>query len=1096
MKRPADRQGHKAGMPAFGGRQWLVLVLIGLFGQIAWTIENMYLNLFVYHRITDNPHVIATMVAASAIVATVTTLFMGSWSDHIGKRRLLISVGYILWGLSTFLFGLADPSVLAAIFPAAETVRLGAIFIILFDCLMTFFGSTANDAAFSAWVTDVTVPEQRGRIQAVLAALPLLSMLLVFGLLDPLTQKGRWELFFGIVGGLTLLAGVVNFFLMKEPVLHKEATSFREKLIYGLRPGVVRKNRALYLIFLALFLSSCGVQVYMPYLMIYMQNFLKLPSYVLVLGIVLVGASVLSILAGRLLDRYGKRRAFLPALVLQLLGLLAIYPARKTLSVTLAGLLLMTGFLLLSACIQGLIQDHLPEGMAGRFQGIRMIFAVMLPMIIGPFIGSAVIRSSSATYVDLGQVKQVPTPGIFLAAFVVLLLTAVPFIFLRHYPEPGSDKNPPQEGGDSDTKEALPGLPTPYTEEAKANPLPENPRPQLSRRPEQRSLLNGLWNYSLYTAALPTEDRLEDVSFLRTSPRREGEIRVPFSPETLLSGVQLLLQPTDCLVYTRRLAPSDLPAAYDAKHYRLLLHFGAVDQNCVLYVNGKRAAENRGGYFAFSVDITPHLEEGEATTLSLFVTDPSDTGPAAYGKQRLKHGQIWYTPTSGMWQSVWLEAVPQSYLKTLWISPTPEHNRVHLSLEWEGEQPENPPVLSVLREAGLFNEPDLDFETAVNSLPQEAFAEVGLCTEKEGPLSPFEPGACHYSFTLDKPALWSPEHPRLYAFRLKLGEDSCSGYFALRTTTVEKDGRGVPLLFLNGESYVQIGVLDQGYWSDGSYTAPADRAIVDELLYLKRLGYNMVRKHIKLESARWYHHCDRLGLLVWQDMVSGGGPYRAPIIAYLPFVGCHLKDSHYGLFGRKAEASRQVFLEECERTVRQLGAVPSIVLWVPFNEGWGQFDAGKVSELVRRLDPTRPLDHASGWHDQGLGDLKSRHIYFRRPRLVADKKGRPYALTEFGGYNLAVPGHLACPKVFGYKAYPTSEAYQAGVLQLMEGLLREPAILSALVYTQVSDVEEEVNGLVTYDRCVQKWPPESEAAKRLRELHEQLRAFHEGKSTR
>lgn len=418
------------GSPRLGLRNWSVLIVVGLFGQLAWTIENMYFNLFVYKTITDSPQVIAAMVAASAIVATLTTLFMGALSDKLGRRKRFITFGYLLWGLSTISFAFVSPDNIHRLLPGMNAIQAAAVTVIVLDCVMTFFGSTANDAAFNAWVTDVTVPRNRGRVEAVLAVLPLVSMLIVFGAFDGLTQNGRWASFFIIIGSLMIAAGVVSFFLIKENPRRPAQEAMVSTVLHGLKPAVIRSLPRLYITFLAMLITSAATQVYMPFLIIYIQNYLKISQYAFVLGIVLIGASLLSVLSGRLIDKFGKTTLAWPALALELLGLVGMYFARKQVEVIVAGLVMLWGFMVLGACINGLIKDEIPEGMAGRFQGVRMIFAVMLPMIIGPFIGSAVITRSAETYVDLGVVKQVPTPNIFVAAALMLLPLVLPLMWL------------------------------------------------------------------------------------------------------------------------------------------------------------------------------------------------------------------------------------------------------------------------------------------------------------------------------------------------------------------------------------------------------------------------------------------------------------------------------------------------------------------------------------------------------------------------------------------------------------------------------------------------------------------------------------------
>ena len=415
-----------------GARKWLSLVLVGLFGQFAWTIENMYFNVFLYNTITTDPGYIASMVGWSAAAATVTTLLMGALSDRLGKRKALISLGYILWGLSTAAFGFITPENAARLFPGANAAAAAATMVVILDCVMTFFGSTANDGAFNAYVTDITNEKNRGRVESVLAILPLISMLVIFGLFDGLTQQGRWKEFFGFFGVAVSLVGLISAFLVKdEPGLHPRRDSYFKNLLYGLRPSVVRDNPDLYLSFAAFCLFSVAVQVFFPYLIIYIQNYLGITDYAIILGVVLIAASVVSVVSGRFIDKMGKLRFTLPAALIMLAGLTGMFFVRSGPSVMLAGTVMMSGYMMMTAALSANIRDWTPEGKIGHFQGIRMIFAVLLPMIIGPMIGAAVIRGSDSTYIELGQVKTVPTPGIFLAAALVLLLTALPVILLR-----------------------------------------------------------------------------------------------------------------------------------------------------------------------------------------------------------------------------------------------------------------------------------------------------------------------------------------------------------------------------------------------------------------------------------------------------------------------------------------------------------------------------------------------------------------------------------------------------------------------------------------------------------------------------------------
>lgn len=415
-----------------GARKWLTLILVGLFGQFAWTIENMYFNVFLYNTISTDPDYIARMVAWSAVAATVTTLLMGALSDRVGKRKVFICAGYMLWGLSTAAFGYITKENAARLFPAANAAAAAATMVVVLDCVMTFFGSTANDGAFNAYVTDVTDSTNRGKAESVLAILPLISMLIIFGLFDGLTQQGRWKEFFNIFGFAVTGVGLVSLVLVKdEPGLEPRKDRYFKNLLYGLRSSVMRENPELYLSFAAFCVFSVAVQVFFPYLIIYIQNYLGITDYAIVLGVVLILASAVSVVSGRYIDRLGKLRFAVPAVAIMLAGLAGMYFVRSQAGVMVAGTVMMGGYMMVSAALGANIRDWTPEGKVGHFQGIRMIFAVMLPMVIGPAIGAAVIKGSDSTYIELGQVKTVPTPGIYLAAAAVLMLVFIPIFLLK-----------------------------------------------------------------------------------------------------------------------------------------------------------------------------------------------------------------------------------------------------------------------------------------------------------------------------------------------------------------------------------------------------------------------------------------------------------------------------------------------------------------------------------------------------------------------------------------------------------------------------------------------------------------------------------------
>ena len=557
--------------------------------------------------------------------------------------------------------------------------------------------------------------------------------------------------------------------------------------------------------------------------------------------------------------------------------------------------------------------------------------------------------------------------------------------------------------------------------------LSEYPRPQM-RRNNMRSL-NGWWKY-----AITDWDSEEPGAW-------EGRILVPFSPESALSEVGRQLLPKESLWYEREilLSKEELMRKEDGRFVcgRLLLHFGAVDQACQVWWNGKRLGGHQGGYLPFTFEVTELIEP--VNVLRVQVWDQSDTSYHTRGKQTLHPEGMFYTAQSGIWQTVWMEWVPEEFIESIRLTPDFERHmvRAELTLRAVPEDPAVPEEYGVVRGKR-------------KRLLRERFL-----SETE-----FHP--------------WTPEDPYLYDWKLSAGEDTIETYFAMRCFTIETDEAGIPRLCLNHKPYYQHGVLDQGYWPDGLMTPPSDEAYIYDIQSMKQAGFNMIRKHIKVESLRWYYHCDRLGMLVWQDMVNGGSSYHPMTVTYLPtvfpYIQSHMKDSRCQLFSRVEKKGRQEWLAECRETIKHLYNCPCIGMWVPFNEGWGQFDALRVAKMVRNIDGTRWIDHASGWVDQGGGDVKSIHNYFRKLEVKPDKQfGRPVVYSEYGGYAWYVAGHSYSNQIYGYRHYQRAKELQEAYQKLQRRIEEMKADgLCADVYTQVSDVEDEVNGLLTYDRKVKK----------------------------
>ena len=569
---------------------------------------------------------------------------------------------------------------------------------------------------------------------------------------------------------------------------------------------------------------------------------------------------------------------------------------------------------------------------------------------------------------------------------------------------------------------------------------PENawrayPRPQLVRSEWQN--LNGLWEYAIRPKA--------EVTF----PEAEGQILVPFPLESALSGVKRALSPDERLWYRRTFR---IETGWQGQ--RILLHFGAVDWEAEVWVNGQALGTHHGGYLPFWFDITPTLQAGD-NELLVAVTDPTDSSWQARGKQVRAPKSIWYTAVSGIWQTVWLEPVPQAFIAGLRITPDLDGGKVRVEIK-NGGTPDRPGAVHV-----------------------QAFSAGKQVAEQV-----LDPAGAEVTLTIPDVKSWSPGSPHLYDLVVESGADRVSSYFGMRKFSLGKDSQGRARLCLNNEPLFQFGPLDQGYWPDGLYSAPSEAAMCFDLDMIKKLGCNMLRKHVKVEPARYYYECDRRGLIVWQDMPNGANAVGDATSLLAILFGSRHKDGNYAYAGREEPASRDDFRRELKELVEHLYHFPCIGMWVPFNEGWGQFDSRVAADLLKSLDPTRPVDAASGWFDQGGGDCKSLHVYFKKLPRYRPEKRRAVVLSEFGGYSLKLPGHLWNPTVeFGYRKYRSREELTAAYLELLEKELRPwiAAGLSAAIYTQTTDVEIEINGYLSYDREVEKMDFE-----RVRERHARL----------
>ena len=947
MKQRIELSSKKANK--VGLRMWLIVILIGLAGQFAWSIENMYLNTYIAYLNFNAPTsekfdynlLISITTALSAVTATLTTLFMGGLSDKLRKRKIFISLGYILWGVSTASFGLLNVYGSVEIIPIAMSAVTAAIMVIVIDCIMTFFGSTGNDAAFNSYITKNIDDKNRAKVEGVLGILPLVAMLIIFVGLNGLTTEAsgnRWDLFFYIVGGIVLVVGIISFFLIpKEKDNEKKNEPYFSLLIEGFKPSVIKKNKLLYIILIAYFIFNVSVQIYFPYLMIYIERTCAISNtgssfltpFAIVMAIALLFGSVLSVFIGFRADKKGKTKMLIPTLLITAIGLLMMFfapyienEAFRIAYTAISGLIMILGYVSFPAILNSLIRSYIPKGNEGIFMGIRMVFVVALPMCIGPFIGSALNNTYGEIYYDqFNYPNALPSNYGYLVALGVLALVLIPLFFVFKY-----TKRIPKNNGtlvnDLLKKEGK------EIRDVNHISFKEYPRPNLVR--DSFINLTGEWDLKI----IKKED---DKDF-------NLKINVPYAVEAPFSNINHLLEVDELLVYRKNFS---LPNLDKSKRY--ILHLDGVDQVFDLFINGNFVTYHDSAYTKTSVNITSFLKENNEIIIK--VRDFTDALYYSRGKQTLSPGTCFYSSSSGIYKPVWMEVVEKDYIRDVKF-------KIHYDEKQVG--------VIVMTNNTLFEKALIEIDGKTYNLE----------TNKENLI------------TLENPISWSYKNPYLYDVLITYKEDKIKSYFGFRKIEV-KENNGVSAIYLNNKEVILNGLLDQGYYYPNSLTPSSILDYEKDILNLKSLGYNTIRKHIKIEMDYFYYLCDKYGMLVIQDIPNGGYKYKFLNIAFPRFnikLFNKLGWMNEEKIGRKNDKSKKMYLLEMQEILSELYNYPSIICYTLFNEGWGEFEPDEIYDIAKEYDPSRIYDTASGWYIANKRDLYSIHAYIFQTRKRYDKK--------------------------------------------------------------------------------------------------------------
>lgn len=1011
-----------------GWRKWLVFILVGFAGQMAWNVENMYLSKFLFYLGYSNYHLMTTItVIVSAIIAFLATFIMGALTDKLNKRKIFISVGYILWGISTAAFGLIDVNNIHVLFPLVNAGLVASIFVIIIDAVMTFIGSTANDASFNSYVTREVSDQNRGKVEGVLSILPLIAMLLIFGVLDaPLAQQGKWLEFFFIIGGIALVVGILSLFLIPKETNKKEDNKDNKKdgyfktLISGFKISTIKQNKLLYLNLISYLVFGIATQVFFSYMIVYFQESLELTgnTFTIIMGLVLIIGSALTVLAGFLMDKVGKNVMLIPTMVILFIGCLLIYFLNKNSSICLilvAGIIMIFGYIFGGTVLNAIVRDKVPKSKEGVFMGVRMLFAITLPMVIGSLISNYLIDNFyTDTYVDASttEVLKLPPAIIWLVGGIIALIAIIPIVIYLIYDKKDRNNkrlnNTKNNGLTSNQDVSM------YKFDEINLPLKEHPNPYFRR--DQYLSLNGIYDIEIS----------KSEEFPETY---HDKILVPYSVESPLGGLNKLVTPDDIIYYHKEIKID--PSIMDES---VILNFLGVDQEVEVYINKKLVATNFSGYTSFKVNIKEYIPDDNSFELILKVKDKTDNSSFSRGKQSLLRGGIWYTSTSGVYKPIYLEFTKKDYIISSRIEGDPSTFSLKGKIETSSEG---------------------DVKIRFNNKDY------------------YVKGNADFIIKVDEVKLWSVEEPNLYDLDLEFKGDVVHSYIGFRKIEIKKVNNKIRL-YLNNKEILLKGVLDQGYYYGGNLTPATYDDYLKDIQNLKKLGFNTIRKHIKYEIPMFYYYCDNEGMLVIQDMINGGDKYDNKVVAspkaFLSKTDNNI-DKNYAMFARMNDKGREEYLKTSSFIISSLASSPSVIIYTLFNEGWGQFDSTTIYNYFKDKDDNHLYDTNSGWYDNSHSDFYSKHNYFLPIYNFKDKENkRASILSEFGGYSLFLKDHFYGKDKFGYRYYNSSQslsmAYKKLLKKVTKNFLKKDGV--GFIYTQLSDVEDELNGLFTFDRKVLK----------------------------